>query len=242
MVTATKQGVAVEGTTTEPVFDRARHLVFAVLALAHGPLLPLIGVGVGALPIASDPAIVVVIEAMVQLCFAAFVAWLAFVVFDTHAGITVWPRRWRDLGSEVPVLAIVTWAVMVWAVSRDPAASWQAIDGWVAVFSTDEGQLRIGWMALLLAYPIAEELVYRALLLRALEGYIGSTWACLAQAAVFQLVHAFVYGYGFTTGAWFIYGLLLGLAFQRSRSLAAPVLIHTVHNVLFFAAAWCFNH
>jgi membrane protease YdiL (CAAX protease family) len=94
---------------------------------------------------------------------------------------------------------------------------------------------------MLIAAAAAEEIVYRALLLRALEGYISSSWALVIQAAVFELVHAYVYGYGSVTGLWFIGGLVLGYAFQRTRSLAVPTLLHAAHNFLFFTAVWYFN-
>lgn len=124
---------------------------------------------------------------------------------------------------------------------RDPAAYWQRIAGWLEVF-TIGGELQIGWLAVCtLAFPSAEELVYRALLLRALEGYMRPNLALVTQAAVFELVHAYVYGYGLT-GVWFVIGYFLGASFQRTRSIAVPMLLHVVHNMLFFALVWYFNN
>src|SRR5690606_26118809 len=108
-------------------------------------------------------------------------------------------------------------------------------------FTGAQGELQFGWaLVFLLAYPIAEEIVYRALLLRALEGYMSQILALVLQAAVFELIHAYVYGYGLT-GAWFVIGYMLGYAFQCTRSLAVPTLLHTGHNLLYFAAVWYFN-
>jgi len=35
---------------------------------------------------------------------------------------------------------------------------------------------------------------------------------------------------------------VLGYAFQRTRSLAAPTLLHAVHNILLYSLIWCFNN
>lgn len=106
---------------------------------------------------------------------------------------------------------------------------------------TEFGEVRVAWLAAsMLMQAAAEELVYRALLLRALEGYMTSNRALVVQAAVFELVHAFVYGYGLS-GIWFVGGVVLGYAFQRTRSLAVPTLLHAGHNILYFMAIWYFN-
>ncbi|HLT36448.1 MAG TPA: CPBP family intramembrane glutamic endopeptidase, partial [Enhygromyxa sp.] len=78
------------------------------------------------------------------------------------------------------------------------------------------------------------------LLLRALEGTMGAMRALVVQALAFELAHAMFYGYG-VSGIWFIGGLALGYAFQRTRSLAVPTLLHAAHNSLFFALVWYFN-
>jgi len=162
------------------------------------------------------------------LGFCAFVAWLAFAVFDTHSGVTILPRRWRDIG--VPLAA---WCIVqeVWTVGAVC---------WVVTFIDADG-LRLGWLAVaLLAAALAEEIVYRALLLRALEGYMNSTQALAVHAVVFELVHAFVYGMGLS-GVPFVGGLVLGWAFQRTRSLAVPTLLHAAHNILLSILVWYFN-
>jgi membrane protease YdiL (CAAX protease family) len=84
----------------------------------------------------------------------------------------------------------------------------------------------------------AEELVYRALLQRALEGFLKPGLALALQALVFELVHLFVYGYGFANGFWFVAGLVYGYAFAQTRSIAVPTLLHAAHNVIFHALLW----
>jgi membrane protease YdiL (CAAX protease family) len=228
-------------TKTEQTFRRGRHLFFAAVALAHGPLTNITPVVVLSMVHANVwTTEISTINHLLQLCFAAFVAWLAFAVFDTHAEVTILPKRWRDLG--IPFLVCcaaleVYSAVVVWLF---PAEHLPDIDGHLAAF-TEFGEVRFGWLvAALLAAAVAEELVYRALLLRALEGYMTPTRALVLQAAVFELVHVYAYGYGFS-GVWFVGGVVLGYAFQRTRSIAAPTLLHVAHNILFFTLVWHFN-
>jgi membrane protease YdiL (CAAX protease family) len=229
-------------TKTEPTFRRGRHLFFAMIGLAHGPIVA--GTGVATLWLTNATtwsAELMALAAMMQLSFAALVAWLAFSVFDTHSGVTILPKRWRDLGAELATLFLVLEACSVWVVWRDPATHWDRSEGWFAIFSNDHGGLQLGWAVFMLAYPIAEEIVYRALLLRALEGYMGQISALVVQGALFELVHVCVYGYGDFTGVWFIIGFMLGAVFQRTRSLAVPTFLHAAHNVVYFGAVWWFG-
>jgi membrane protease YdiL (CAAX protease family) len=55
---------------------------------------------------------------------------------------------------------------------------------------------------------------------------------------VFELVHVFVYGIGFKGGVWFIMALIYGYAFQRTRSLAVPVILHAGTNFLHHSSIW----
>jgi membrane protease YdiL (CAAX protease family) len=219
---------------TDPAFNRRLHLTLAVVALGHGPIgvwtidvLPTLGVFVS--PEAST------IIRLVHLCFAAFVAWLAFAVFDTNAGITVLPKRWCDVGWRLLATFAIAELVMVIRWATDPPTP-------APTFIGDQGELLIGWMvASLLAGSAAEEIVYRTLLQRALEGYMHRLYALALQAMVFHFVHVYVYGYGHGGGFWYFAGLFYGWAFLRTRSLAVPTILHTAHNVLFFSMGWYFR-
>ncbi|MFO7565901.1 MAG: type II CAAX endopeptidase family protein [Enhygromyxa sp.] len=229
-------------TETEPIFQRGRHLALAVIGLAH------------ALLVGSSWTVVLwatnaqvwsaqqgTINSLIQLCFAALVAWFAFTVFDTHAGVTIWPKRWRDIGWPLAAWCLVQEVYVAASIGARPAERLQAFAGWIETF-TNLGELQLGWLVVsMIAAAAAEEIVYRALLLRALEGYMNRWAALVMQAAVFELVHAYVYGDGGITGVWFIGGLVLGYAFQRTRSLALPTLLHAAHNILFFTLVWVFN-
>jgi membrane protease YdiL (CAAX protease family) len=46
------------------------------------------------------------------------------------------------------------------------------------------------------------------------------------------LVHLYVYGYPFYWGIFLVWGLVLGTAFQRTRSLLGPVALHLAGNMI----------
>lgn len=219
-----------------PPFNRRLHLGLALVALLHGPILARASV---ALPSIMGTAIGPEFSAVVHLmhlCLAAFVAWLAFAVFDTRSGVTIWPNRWRDLGWRVPAVFILAEIVLLVPMA-DGASQWPL------VYVDSNGDLAFGWLVVAMtAGSAAEELVYRVLLQRGLEGYTPPWCAIAIQALVFQFVHVHVYGYAHHAfGLWFFAGVLYGYAFHRTRSLAAPTLLHTAHNVLFFSLLWHFS-
>ncbi|MFO7564712.1 MAG: type II CAAX endopeptidase family protein [Enhygromyxa sp.] len=219
------------GSTSEPSFLRARHLLFALLGLFHGPLamhldglLPLIVAYPGAAEFDT-------IARLASLCFAAFVAWLAFAVFETDSDITILPRRWRDAVGPSLLFTVFLLVVAAMLTIEPPSRS--------TPFVGPLGELLVGWLVLsMLAGAAAEELVYRALLLRALEGYMKPWYALGLQALVFELVHLLVYGYEFAHGFWFLAGLIYGHAFQRTRSIAVPTVLHAAYNITFYTLVW----
>jgi membrane protease YdiL (CAAX protease family) len=228
--------------TNDLAFKRRRHLLFATIGLVHGPVVTNLGAIVVWLGATGTSVEIAAIESLAQLCFAAFVAWLAFAVFDTNAGVTIWPKRWSDIGWQLAVLLVMLECGTAWIVRRNPALHLENSAGWMSLFTDGHGHIHFDWaLVLLLGYPIAEEIVYRALLLRALEGYMRPVAALIVQATVFEAVHVFVYGYGSITGLWFFYGYTFGCVFIRTRSLAAPALVHATHNIVYFASVWAFN-
>jgi membrane protease YdiL (CAAX protease family) len=215
-----------------PTFSRRKHLLFALVALLHAPLAMRVGdvlsLVVGAYPGSAEFD---TIARLIHLCFAALVAWLAFAVFDTRSGVTILPQRWRDAAGPVVVFVVLELAIV--------ATQWLDPYSRPSPFVGPLGELLVGWLIVsMLAGAAAEELVYRALLLRALEGFMRPWIALALHALVFAWVHVFVYGYGFAGGYWFGAGLVYGYAFQRTKSVAVPTLIHATHNVLFYTMMW----
>ncbi len=181
-----------------------------------------------------------VLDRLIPLGFVAILAWLAFGVFDTGAGVGWRPRRWADVGLLAALAFVVQEASMVWAFAHESASTIERFAAdWTSYYTGPEGELLVGWVLVSgLAVATAEELVYRALLLRGLEGYLGRWPALLVHALVFEAVHVFVYGYGFHGGNWFVAALIYGYAFQRTRALAVPVLMHASAWLLFYVTIW----
>jgi membrane protease YdiL (CAAX protease family) len=216
--------------TTSPVFHAKRHFVFACVALLEAPL------AVNAWSL---------VESFLSSGYPwsvelELITWLAFDRFDTGSGVTLFPKRWADIGA----LALIAYGIRE-AVSAGgllhapPALLAERKTLWIRAYLEFDGGLMFGWLILAaLACALAEEIVYRALLLRALEGFMGRWSALVVHALVFELVHIFVYGYGFRGGTWFVMALIYGYAFQRTRSVAVPVLLHATSLVVYQVSLW----
>jgi membrane protease YdiL (CAAX protease family) len=83
------------------------------------------------------------------------------------------------------------------------------------------------WMLPLavIAAPIFEEFIFRGLIFGGLRRSFGVWPATLASAAVFAIVHP-----AFAVLPVFVMGVCAALAYERTRSLLAPMLVHAVYN------------
>jgi membrane protease YdiL (CAAX protease family) len=85
-----------------------------------------------------------------------------------------------------------------------------------------------GWLVVALLVPIAEEIVFRAILIEWLRQKLQTPAAVCAAAATFGLLHGEL-----RTGAFaFALGLVFGLAYVRTRSLAPSILAHVATNAV----------
>ncbi|MBI4601346.1 MAG: CPBP family intramembrane metalloprotease [Planctomycetes bacterium] len=93
-----------------------------------------------------------------------------------------------------------------------------------ATFREDSGW----WLALLavVAAPVFEELIFRALIYRGLRRSFSRWPSVLASAAIFAIVHPPV-----SVAPVFVLGIAAALSFERTGLLAAPVAAHVVYNV-----------
>ncbi len=85
-----------------------------------------------------------------------------------------------------------------------------------------------GFMAIvaIVVAPVTEELVFRAGLYRFLKGRMRARWALVVSAFVFALIHF----NGLSFVPLLLLGMLLGRAYERSRSLLAPITFHALFN------------
>ena len=75
--------------------------------------------------------------------------------------------------------------------------------------------------------PISEELFFRGLIHRWFQGRFGLPVRLFLSSALFGLAHADSAG---VVAASFVLGVVLALAYERSRSLWLPIAIHSVNN------------
>ena len=74
--------------------------------------------------------------------------------------------------------------------------------------------------------PLTEELYYRGLIYGFTRRFTGTVPAMLLSAAIFSLAHVNV----MAALPLFVFGVGLAFAYERSRSLAVPVLMHMLFN------------
>lgn len=104
--------------------------------------------------------------------------------------------------------------------------------GRAATGSLDPGTAALVLHVALLA-PLAEELAFRGLLYRGLRQLTRPAPAAVVSALIFAVMHAHL-----AQGAWALaLGLFLAFAYEQTRSLLAPILIHALFNAVPVAMA-----
>ena len=83
----------------------------------------------------------------------------------------------------------------------------------------------------LVAAPVFEEFIFRGLVFGGLRRSFGLWPATLASAAIFAIVHP-----AFSMVPVFILGACAALAYERSRSLLAPMIVHAIYNACVIGA------
>ncbi len=101
------------------------------------------------------------------------------------------------------------------------------------------------WFNFILGSPLAEELLFRGVLLRELSERLGLALATLASACAFTLLHVPQWtilehqdGLELLTSscAIFVYGLLFAVLVSATRSLWASIVPHWINNFILLAA------
>jgi membrane protease YdiL (CAAX protease family) len=140
--------------------------------------------------------------------------------------------RWVDLAG-LPI-GIASQLLLV------PLIYWPLQRIWPDAFSSDEIEQRArelwdkahgGWIVVLvvvvaLGAPIIEELVYRGLILQALQSRLNDWVALIISAAWFALIHL----QPVELPGLFAFALVLGICFQRTGRLGMSVMAHIGFN------------
>jgi hypothetical protein len=100
------------------------------------------------------------------------------------------------------------------------------------------------FLTLCIVSPVAEELIFRALMYRRLQEYTDSMTAMLISALVFGCYHG-----NLTQGLYAgVLGILLCVVYERSKTLSAPAVLHMAANtaalVMMYlpASTWISGH
>lgn len=138
------------------------------------------------------------------------------------------------IASAMARAAVVLYVVMTLVPSlqapRDPAVN-ALIEG----TQSPLGRLLMLSAAVVLA-PLAEEVIFRGILLPGLAQHMKTASALVISAALFGLFHVPSHGIGAIMPA--LLGLVFGWARLRTGSLAAPILLHAANNLLVTLLAW----
>jgi membrane protease YdiL (CAAX protease family) len=147
---------------------------------------------------------------------------------------------WLQTGRAVPATILATLAIV--------AVSSIALVGYDQLFRPDLGNLRArtpGWMlenpilggtVFALVNALLEEMIFRGILLDALDSQIGIKGAIAAQALAFGLLHKEGYPPG-PMGICLatIYGVMLGWLRERSQGLLMPWATHIIADTIIFS-------
>jgi membrane protease YdiL (CAAX protease family) len=216
-------------------FARHRHLLFAAVALFVLFYIVEERFQLAALYGATGPwsGVETLLYDTILLLPIAGLAWLAFAVFDTHSGVTLIGRRWNFGWEPWVVYVVLVGDQIVASRVAAPEAVAEIAQALEPFYDAPIGRMAWGMLfAATLFGVLTEEIVFRGLLQRALEGYMRAGYANVVQALVFGWAHFYVYGYPFHWGIYIVWGLVLGTAFQRTRSLMAPVMLHATNNMI----------
>lgn len=169
--------------------------------------------------------------------FDSRLLWVFFVYAAILVGLYPFVRRgiWRGLNSAhdvrqyaVLVPSILVASALLGALEYEilrPSAPIQPLNGWNLLF--------IAIVMLAVVAP-AEELIFRGILQRVLQGGVGRWYGILLAGLIYGVMHA---GYGIAelilfTGA---VGVALGFLYDRTNDFGLVVLIHGLTNVFLFA-------
>jgi membrane protease YdiL (CAAX protease family) len=152
-----------------------------------------------------------------------------------------WRWHWRlsrDFGLDRPTPVAAAGAVLMALAALAPGSllahlslKLHPVDaGWLANYTQNlprsTSDLVVATLAVVVAGPLAEELIFRGLVHRVFSRTWGAGPAIVASALIFGLVHG---------EPWYLFGLvavgvILAFVWENTRSLTACWLAHSVHN------------
>lgn len=96
---------------------------------------------------------------------------------------------------------------------------------------TTAGSVALFWFAIVVAAPLFEELFFRGFLFRGLRASrLGASGAIAATAALWALIHVQYDAY--EVGSIFAFGVVLGVARERTGSTTVAIAMHSLLNLI----------
>lgn len=126
----------------------------------------------------------------------------------------------------IPLVAGLFWATRQLLPLFGGDASEQRL---VSVFDQTESavELFILICTVVVVVPIAEELLFRAIIQRLIERAVGPVAAILLSSALFAAVHS----NSAAAPALFVFSIFLGVAFRKSGDIRVPIVAHLLFNL-----------
>lgn len=230
-----------------PGWSAVRVVVYSAVVLGIGFAAQLVAMGVClGLALARDPGLDADARALTLGSDGDVLGAAAIASSLVCTSLVLWlsrrraPGRGELLGAKaVPPRVALPWVAGIVAVSFGADALWAAFDrsflteDWLALASsTDSFALLL--VALAIAVPVAEELLFRGLLLEGLRASGVATWlAVTVSAAAWAVIH--VQYEPPELAVVFVLGLVLGTARVRTGSIVPPVLSHAAWNAISWA-------
>jgi hypothetical protein len=217
-------------------WGRISTFALAVAALLAGQLAALIaltfwyGQGIGHLPnFSGDGAAITVIIAVstpVEVGLLWLFARRASANAADYLGL-IWPRRSEIVfGVAAMVVLMIVGDVLSWLLGRPFVTSFQ-----VDIYTTARagGWLLWLWLAITVATPIGEEIIFRGFLFRGWLTSPRAAWpVIIATSFLWAIIHMQYDWY--VIGQIFVFGLLLGWMRWATGSVILTILLHALIN------------
>jgi len=217
-------------------WGRASTFGLAVFALLAGQMAALVAltwwysVSIGHLPDFSGDgaavALIIAVSTPVEVGLLALFARRAGASAADYLGL-IWPRRGEVVfGVSVLVALMVAGNVVSWLLGRSLVTTFQ-LD--IYTTANADGWLLLLWLAIVVATPIGEEILFRGFLFR---GWLRSQRDAWPVIVVTSLLWAGIHlQYDlYTLGQIFVFGLFLGWVRWATSSTILTILLHALIN------------
>ncbi|MGI9643576.1 MAG: CPBP family intramembrane glutamic endopeptidase [Acidimicrobiia bacterium] len=167
----------------------------------------------------------------------AVVVWLSWTrgtkSLSADFGLAVRPGQWWGVPAGMAlqiVVALLTAPLIIWIFGDDPPEQ-----GVAEIAGTSETLIEqlLVLVAIAVAAPIIEEVIYRGMLLSTLRRRFGAWTSILISAVIFSGIHALLDPNAIAAvPGLFLLGVVLGYAALRTGDLSLPIALHSGVNLL----------